>query len=145
MLRAVALVLLALGCTVQAHAFSPEGATAQVTDFGGKSGLSFGVFGIDTRGGGVDEERPLHVRMLTAGLNWTAAGWSVGMSGGQVNYVLPGLLDGSARLTALSAGRELTEIAGGTLSAEVRATRLYAVDGTTENVLAASLRWLRKF
>ena len=145
MLRALALALLALGFAAKAHAFSPEGATAQVTDFGGKSGLSFGVFGIDTRGGGVDEERPLHIRMLTAGLNWTVGGWSVGISGGQVNYVLPGPLDGSARLTALSAGRELTEIAGGVLAAELRATRLYAIDGTTENVLGASLRWTRKF
>jgi hypothetical protein len=145
MLRAVALVLLALGFTAKAHAFSPEGATAQVTDFGGKSGLSFGVFGIDTRGGGVDEERPLQVRMVSAALNWTGAGWSVGMSGGQVNYVLPGLLDGSLRLTTLSVGREVAGIAGGALAAEFRATRLYANDGTTENALAASLRWTRKF
>lgn len=144
MVRAATLLLLALGFAAEARAFSPEGATAQVTDFGG-NGLSFGVFGIDTRGGGVDEERPLQVRMVTAGLNWTGAGWSVGISGGQVNYGLPGLLDGSLRLTALSVGRELTDIAGGTLAAELRATRLYADDGTTENILAASLRWTRKF
>ncbi len=145
MLRTVVLLLLALGFAGEARAFSPEGATAQVTDFGGKSGLSLGVFGIDTRGGGVGEERPMHVRMATAGLNWAGAGWSVGIAGGQVNYLLPGLLEGSVRLTALSVGREVTDIAGGTLAAEVRATRLYADDGTTENVLAASLRWTRKF
>jgi hypothetical protein len=144
MLRAAALLLLALGFAAEARAFSPEGANAQVTDFGG-NGLSFGVFGIDTRGGGVDEERPLHVRMASAGLNWTGAGWSVGISGGQVNFVLPGLLDGSLRLTALSVGREVADIAGGTLAAELRATRLYADDGTTEDVFAASLRWTRKF
>jgi hypothetical protein len=55
------------------------------------------------------------------------------------------LVDGSLRLTALSVGRELTGIAGGTVAAELRATRLYADDGTSENVLAASLRWTRKF
>jgi hypothetical protein len=145
MWRAFVLFLLAVGFSGQARAFSPEGATAQVTDFGGKSGLSLGVFGIDTRGGGVAEERPLLVRMATAGLNWTGGGWSVGISGGQVNVLLPGLLDGSLRLTAVSVGREVTAIAGGTVAAEARATRFYADDGTSENVLAASLRWTRKF
>lgn len=120
MLRAFVLLLLALAFSGQARAVSPEGATAQVADFGG-NGLSF-VYGIDTKGGGVDEEWPLHVRMATAGL-----------------------LDGSLRLTALSVGREVTAVAGGMLAAELRAARLYADDGTAENVLAASLRGARKF
>jgi hypothetical protein len=144
-LRALALLLLAVILAGEARAFSPEGATAQVTDLGGKSGLSFGVFGIDTRGGGVNEELPLYVRMATASLNWASTGWSVGISAGQVNHLLPGLLDSSLRLTTLSLGREVTELAGGTLAAELRATRFYADDGTTENALAAGLRWSRKF
>lgn len=145
MLRNLVAFLLVLYVAGQARAFSPEGATVQVTDFGGRSGLSFGVFGIDTRAARVNEERPLQVRMATAGLNWTGGGWSVGISGGQVNVLLPALLDSSLRLTAVSIGREVTEIAGGTLAAELRATRLFADDGTAENILGASLRWTRKF
>lgn len=145
MSRALILLLLAIGLAGEARAFSPDGATAQITDFGGSSGLSFGVFGVDTRGGGVNEERPLFVRMATASLNWTGAGWSVGLSAGQANFLLPGLFDSSLRLTALSVGRQVSEISGGTLAAELRATRLHADDGTTENVFAAGLRWTRKF
>ena len=145
MRRALVLCLIALGVAGKAHAFSPEGATAQVTDFGGKGGLSFAVFGIDTRGAGVNEERPSYLRMATAGVAWTGGGWSVGFSGGQLNFGLPGLLDSSLRLATVSLGRALTEVAGGALAAELRATRLYADDGTTENVLAAGLRGTRKF
>ncbi len=62
-----------------------------------------------------------------------------------LNFLLPGLVDSSLRLTALSVGRQVSEISGGTLAAELRATRLHADDGTTENVFAAGLRWTRKF
>lgn len=148
MFRSLALLLIAMTLAAPAMAFSPEGATAPVTNFGGRHGFSFGIFGVDTMGqaGGQasQEERPLQVRAATAGLTWTHGGWSVGVSGGQMQYVIPGVLGGSAPLAGITIGREVTDIAGGTLAAEFRGQRLYG-DGSSTDILGASLRWSLKF
>ncbi len=148
MLRSFVLLLIAAATAMafagKAHAFSPEGATAPVTDFGGRHGLSFGISGVDTMGQTSHEERPLQVRAATAGLTWTHSGWSVGVSGGQMQYVIPGVLGGSAPLAGITIGREVADIAGGTLATEFRAHRLYG-DGSSTDILGASLRWSLKF
>ncbi len=139
------LILLLIAFASPAWAFGPDGATAPVTDFGGRSGLSLAVFGVDTAAGGVAEERPLQVRIATAGIGWDSHGWSVGVAGGQVQYGIPTVLDATARLAAVSVGRELIEVAGGTVAAEFRASRLFGDEGATTDIFASSLRWTRKF
>ena len=145
MLRSLALLLIAIAVAGQAHAFSPEGATARLTDFGGRQGFSVGVSGVDSLGQASHEERPLQMRAATVGLTWRQGGWSVGVAGGQMQYLIPGVLEGSGRLAGVSLGREVMGVAGGTVAAEVRASRLFADDGSTTDLLAASLRWTLKF
>ncbi len=144
MRRSLALLLIAVSLASQAHAFTPDGATAPLTDFGGGRGLSLGVFGADTAGAGVAEERPLRFRIATVGLTWARDGWSVGVAGGQVQYGIPTVFEAAAPMAAFSVGREIADMAGGTVSAEVRAARLFGSDGTTD-ILSSTLRWTRKF
>lgn len=143
MFRSLLLLLLVLAVPGTARAFGPDGATAPVTSFAGP-GLSLAVFGVDTASGGVAEELPLKFRIATAGVTWARHGWSVGIAGGQVQYGIPALFDVTARLAAVSIGRELTQIAGGTLAGEFRASRLFGDEDTTD-IFAASLRWSLKF
>ncbi len=149
MLRPFALLLIAItvaspALITPARAFSPDGATAPLTDFGGGRGLSLGVFGVDTAGSGVAEERPLQYRIATVGLTWARDGWSVGVAGGQVQFGIPTVFEAVAPMAAFSVGREIAGIAGGTVSAEFRAARLFGSDGTTD-ILSSTLRWTRKF
>lgn len=145
MLRSLALLLIAIAFTGQARAFSPEGATAPVTNFGGGHGFSFGITGVDSA---LDDngtkERPLHIRAATAGLTWAHDGWSVGVDAGRVQYDIPAILQGSAPLAGVSLSREVTGIAGGVLAAQFRAQRLFG-DGGSTDLLAVSLRWSLKF
>lgn len=136
-------LLIALLPTEECRAFNPEGATAPLTDFGGGHGLSLGLFGIDSASRGT-EELPLQLRIGTVGVTWVRDGWSMGMAAGQVQYGIPALIDVAAPLAALSVGRALDGIAGGTLSMELRASRVFAEDGATD-ALAATMRWMLKF
>ena len=144
MLRSLALLLMAVAGAGPASAFGPEGATATVTDFGGGKGLSLGVLGTDTAGSGVAEERPLQHRIALVGLTWACNGWSIGVTGGQVRYGIPTVLEAAAPMTALAIGRDIAHVAGGTFSAELRAARLFDSDGATD-ILSSALRWTRKF
>jgi hypothetical protein len=144
MLRFLVLLLLAAASAGRAHAFSPEGASASITDFGGHHGFSLGISGVDSVGYGGREERPQQMRAALLSLTWARDGWSVALAGGQMQYVIPGILQGSTRLTGVTISREVTGIAGGALAAEVRAHRLHADDGSTD-LLAAALRWTLKF
>lgn len=144
LLRLLVAATTATALAGQAHAFSPEGGTAPITDFGGRHGFSFAVFGVDTTKGPCNDALPLHTRVATAGLTWARAGWSVGVAGGPATFALPGQAESAARLVGVSVGREMANIAGGTLAAEFRAHRLYA-DETSTDLMAASLRWSRKF
>lgn len=141
----LAALLAALAFGTGAQAFSPDGATAPVTDFGGRHGFSVNVFGVDTAGAGVAEEWPTHLRIATAGLAWAYDGWTVGLAAGQLHYVVPSITEATARLATVSLGREFAAVAGGTLAAEFRANRFFAADGATENVFNTTLRWTLKF
>lgn len=146
MRRVLALLLAASATTtlpVPATAFGPDGATAPLIAES-RGGLSFGVYGIDTANGGVAEERPMQLRIATAAVTWTRHGWSVGLAGGQVHYGIPGVLQDTARLATFSLGREISGMAGGSIAAELRATRLFGDDGTGD-ILGATLRWTRRF
>jgi hypothetical protein len=145
MIRPLLVLLVALLCAGRALAFSAEGATAEVVAFGGKSGLSLGVFGIDTAKDGLAEELPFRLRVATAGLTFAHSGWSVGVSAGQMQCGIPRLFEETLQLAAVAVGREMMNVAGGTLSAELRASRLFAGDGTATDVYGASLRWALKF
>jgi hypothetical protein len=144
MLRFLVYLLLAAAFGGPAHAFSPEGASASFTDFGGRHGFSLGISGVDSMGTANREERPLQMRVATLGLTWARDGWSVALAGGRMQYVITGILQGSALLTGLTISREVTGIAGGSLTAELRAHRLQADDGSTD-LLAAALRWTLRF
>ncbi len=145
MLRLLLLALLiAVLSPQESRAFNADGATAPLTDFGGGHGLSLALFGIDSANRGGTEELPLQLRIGTVGIAWTRDGWSVGLAAGRVQYGIPAVIDVAAPLAAVSIGHELAGVAGGTISMELRASRLFADDGAID-VFASALRWTLKF
>jgi hypothetical protein len=148
MFRSLALLITALVVGGQAHAFSPEGAVAPVTDFGGRHGFAIGVTGVDTTlADNPTDDRLTMTRMATLGLSWSYGGFSAGVSGGQMHYaqyVLPTFSVGSANLASVSLSHAITDVSGGTLAVGLSAHRYY-FDQSAIDEVAASLRWSRKF
>jgi len=58
---------------------------------------------------------------------------------------MQGITEGMVRLAAVSMVRDVTDLAGGSLSVGFRAARLFAPDGTAENSFGSTLRWTLKF
>lgn len=148
MFRSLALFLTALVVSGQAHAFSPEGATAPVTDFGGRHGFAIGLSGVDTTlTESPSDDRLTMTRLATVGLSWSRGGFSVGVSAGQMDYaqyVLPSFTVGSAKLASVSIGHAIADVSGGTLAVGLSAHRYY-FDQSSIGLVAASLRWSRPF
>ncbi len=148
MFRCLALFLAALVTAGQAHAFSPEGATAPVSDFGGRHGFAIGLSGVDTTlADNPTDDRLTMTRMATLGLSWSRGGFSVGVSGGKMHYaqyVMPTFSVGSANLASVSLSHAITNVSGGTLAVGLSAHRYY-FDQSAIDLVAASLRWSRKF
>ena len=148
MLRSLVLFLAALVVAGHAHAFSPEGATAPVTDFGGRYGFAVGLSGLDTTmADKLADDRLTMTRMATVGLYWSYGGLSLGVSGGKMDYaqyVVPNFTVGSAHLTSVSLSDAIVDASGGTLAVGVSAHRYY-FDQTSVGLVAASLRWSLKF
>lgn len=147
MLRALFILLVALVAGGQAVAFSPDGATAAVADFGGRHGFAFGVTGLDTTlVENPSDDRLTMTRMATLGFSWSYRGFSAGVSAGSTDYaqyVMPSLIVGSARLTSVSVGHVISG-PGGELSLGLSASRYY-FDEISTDLLAASVRWSMKF
>lgn len=148
MLRSLALSFLALVLAGQAQAFSPEGATAQVTDLGSQHGFAIGLSGLDTTlAESPSGDRLTMTRMVTVGLSWSRAGFYVGVSAGHMDYaqyVLPSYTIGTARLASVSIGHAISDVSGGTLSVGLGAHRYYFEQGSI-GLLTGSLRWSRSF
>jgi hypothetical protein len=148
MLRFIALFLAALVVAGQAHAFSPEGATAPITDFGGRHGFAIGLSGLDTTmADNLTDDRLTTTKMATVGLSWSHGGFSVGVSAGKMDYsqyVMPSFSVGSAHLTSISVSHAIVDAAGGTLAVGLSAHRYY-FDQSSVGLVAASLRWSLKF
>lgn len=148
MLRSLALSLLALLLAGQAQAFSPEGATAQITDLGTPHGIAIGLTGLDTTlAENPSGDRLTMTRLATVGLSWSRGGFSVGISAGHMDYaqyVLPSYTIGTARLASVSIGHAISDVSGGTLSVGLGAHRYYFEQGSI-GLLTGSLRWSRSF
>jgi|GEM_PF-884941 len=148
MLRSLVLALLALLLAGQAQAFSPEGATAHITDLGSQHGFAIGLTGLDsTLAENPSGDRLTMTRLATVGLSWSRAGFYVGVSVGHMDYaqyVLPSYTVGTARLTSVSIGHALSDVSGGTLSVGLGAHR-YHFDQGSVGLLTGSLRWSRTF
>lgn len=148
MLRFLTLLLAALVVAGQAHAFSPEGATAPVTDFGGRHGFAIGLSGVDTTlDSKLSDDGLTMTRMATVGLSWSYGGFSVGASGGKMDYaqyVMPTFAVGSANLASVSISHAIVDAVGGTLAVGLSAHRYYFDQGSI-GLVAASLRWSLKF
>ena len=148
MLRVLALLLAAFIVAGQAHAFSPEGATAPVTDFGGRHGFAIGLSGVDTTLDGKPSDDGLTMtKMAMLGLSWSYGGFSIGASGGKMHYaqyVMPTFSVGSANLASVSIGHAVVDGVGGTLAVGLSANRYYFDQGSV-GLVAASVRWSLKF
>lgn len=148
MLRSLALFLTALVVSAQAHAFSPQGATAPVTDLGGRHGFALGLSGLDTTlAENPSGDRLTMTRLATVGLSWSRDGFLVGVSAGQMDYaqyVMPSYTVGTAKLISVSIGHAITDVSGGTLALGLTADRYY-FDQSSIGLVSASLRWSRPF
>lgn len=148
MLRSLAFSLLAMLLAGQAQAFSPEGATAQITDLGSQYGFALGLSGLDTTlAESPSGDRLTMTRLATVGLSWSRGGFSVGVSVGHMDYaqyVLPSYTVGTAKLASVSIGHAISDVSGGTLSVGLGAHRYYFEQGST-GLLTGSFRWSRSF
>ena len=148
MFRSLALSLLALLLAGQVQAFSPEGATAQITNLGSQHGFAIGLSGLDTTlAENPSGDRLTMTRLATVGLSWSRGGFSVGVSAGHMDYaqyVLPSYTVGTAKLTSVSIGHAISDVSGGTLSVGLGAHRYYFDQGSI-GLLTGSLRWSRTF
>lgn len=148
MLRSFLLLLIALLSSGEAYAFSPEGATALLTDFGGHHGFSLGIFGIDTsRSTSLADERSQQTQTSAVELTWSRGGFSVGLTVGSMTYaeyLMSGAFVGSANLTGIRVGHEITDVAGGAVAAEFTAQRTYLKDSFSD-LMTFNLRWSRRF
>lgn len=148
MLRSLTLFLTALFLAGKAHAFSPEGATAQITDLGSQHGFAIGLSGLDTTlAENPSGDRLTMTRLAMVGLSWSRGGFSVGVSAGHMDYaqyVLPSYTVGTAKLASVSIGHAISDVSGGTLSVGLGAHR-YFYDHGSVDLFTGSLRWSRPF
>ncbi len=148
MLRCLALLLAALVIPGQAQAFSPEGATAPITDLGGRHGFAIGLSGLDTTlAEKPSGDRLTMTRLAMVGLSWSHGGFSVGVSAGHMDYaqyVLPSYAVGTAKLIGVSISHAISDVSGGTLAVGLNADRYY-FDQSSIGLVSANLRWSRPF
>ncbi len=148
MLRCLALLLATLVIAGRAQAFSPDGATAPITDLGGRHGFAIGLSGLDTTlAEKPSGDRLTMMRLATVGLSWSRGGFSVGVSAGHMDYaqyVLPSYTVGTAKLIGVSIGHAITDVSGGTLAVGLSADRYY-FDQSSLGLVSANLRWSRPF
>lgn len=148
MFRSLALFLTALLLAGKAQAFSPEGATAQISDLGSQHGFAIGLSGLDTTlAEKPSGDRLTMTRLATVGLSWSRGGFSVGVSAGSMDYaqyVLPSYTVGTAKLASVSIGHALSDVSGGTLAVGMGAHRYVYAQGSID-LFTGSLRWSRPF
>lgn len=148
MFRSLTFVLIALFLAAKAHAFSPEGATAPITDLGSQHGFAIGLSGLDTTlAEKPSGDRLTMTRLATVGLSWSRGGFSVGVSAGHMDYaqyVLPSYTVGTAKLASVSIGHAISDVSGGTLAVGLGGHRYYYAQGSI-GLFTGSLRWSRPF
>lgn len=148
MFRSLALFLATLLLSGQAHAFSPDGATAMVTDFGGRHGFAIGLSGSDTTlAEKPSDDRLTMTRLAALGASWSRGGFYVGVSAGHMDYaqyIVPRYAVGSAKLASISVGHAIADVAGGTLALGIGAHRYY-FEQASVGLVTGSLRWSRPF
>jgi hypothetical protein len=148
MFRALALFLALLPLCGPVLAFSPEGATATVADFGGRHGFAIGVSGFDTTlAEKPTDDRLTMTRLAAIGVTWSRSGFYVGVSAGHMDYaqyVLPSYTVGSAKLASISIGHAIADVSGGTLAVGLSAHRYY-FNQASIGLVTGSLRWSRPF
>lgn len=131
-----------------AKAFSPDGASAVISDFGGRHGFSLEVQGVDsTRVEGFPEINWLQVQGAALGLTWSAGGTTVGIAAGhmvRLDYSLPGLFVSSSLTTEVRLGQAIGDVAGGAAVLEFSARRHHYPDGYADRI-QFGLRWSRPF
>ena len=83
-------------------------------------------------------------RFATAGVGFMLTGWTASLSGGQFVYGYPGGGAGALPLATVALSREVTGIAGGTLSVELRRSMLWDA-GQRLDLQEVRLGWVLKF
>ena len=148
MFRSLALFFIALSLAGKAQAFSPEGATAQISDLGSQHGFAIGLSGLDTTlAENPSGDRLTMTRLAMVGLSWSRGGFTVGVSAGHMDYaqyVLPSYTVGTAKLASVSIGHAISDVSGGTLTVGLGAHRYY-YDQASIGLVTGSLRWSRPF
>jgi hypothetical protein len=79
-----------------------------------------------------------------AGLAWQQGGFKVTTTGGLYGYDLTGAGTGQGRVASFAISHELAVAGGGTLSVELRQSRLWEADASLD-VRSARLGWSLKF
>ena len=105
-----------------ALAFSPDGETVEITDFGGTHGFSLGLFGLDSlQRRTLLGETPGQSRSLAVEASWARDGFWLAVSAGQDRWVRGGAEafdERSFGFVGVRLGRDLGEVQGGMLSLE---------------------------
>lgn len=106
-----------------AHAFSPDGETVEITDFGGNHGFSLGLFGLDApQRRTLLGETPGQSRSLAIEASWARGGFWLAVSAGQDRYVRGGadvFDESSFGFVGVRLGHDLAEVSGGVLSLQL--------------------------
>ena len=79
-----------------------------------------------------------------AGLAWQQGGFKVATTGGLYGYDLTGVGTGQGRIVSFAVSHELAVTGGGTLSVELRQSRLWEAEASLD-VRSARLGWSLKF
>lgn len=143
--RLLLFVCCALGPTTLAHAFTPEGATAELIVLDGRGGLSLGLMGLDTTASTSLADESYRIRIAALALRWSEGGFTLSVAAGQrftSDFALSGLGSGTSPFTAVDLSQELMQVAAGALVAEFSARRVLLDDVPN---LAVGLRWSRRF
>jgi hypothetical protein len=82
--------------------------------------------------------------MSTAGVVWRYGGLKIAASAGLLGYDFTGAGAGQRRVASFAAGHELAQVQGGTLSIELRQSRVWGPE-TSLDITSARLGWSLKF
>lgn len=136
---------LALPPAALALAFTPDGETAELIDFGGGSGLSLGLMGVDTTTSTSLADESYRIRIAALAIRWSSGGFTLSVAAGHRSYsdfALSGLASGASHFSVVEISQELMQVASGALIAEFSARRVLLGDVPD---VAVGLRWSKRF